>query len=396
MSMVVTAVWHFFRGIQLNVLHRPRTRRQLMARLGLIFFVIVAAMGPFLIQPSVESVTDVASGRFLALLNDLDQARAERSALRRSPQADPAALETLELRIADLEEQTFIGYIKRDGDAAKEGALVPDFRLLDLDGNPVHLSALGKPAIINFWASWCPFCIEEMPDFQRLHAMIGDRVTLLGINRAESLGTARRFTDQTGVRYTVLLDLDDDLGGRGGPYQIIGMPTTLYVRADGRIDTVKIGFHSLEEMAELAGNLLGEKVELETGPVDTSFAAGAGEILASQRANHAVASELLARFTADPSTIDDLAWQRNIAAQTRAWVINLDGWRRLTPFSDAEAVYADVTTAFELLETAAGLLVAGILDGDPDQVATGAALFDDALPVFNEAAENLLGLLATF
>ena len=283
---------------------RPHGRRRLRA---------------FLVGGGGADITEVANTSFLAQLEELDASRAQLDLLRDDPNADTARVETLETRITELEDATFIGYIERDGDAPREGALVPDFRLLNLDGEPFQLSALGKPAIVNFWGSWCAFCIEEMPDFQRLHLAVGDRVEVIGINRAESLATALQFAGETGADYTLLLDLDDVLAERGGPYQIVGMPTTLYVRADGTVDTVKIGFHTFEEMSELTNRLLDEKVEFETEPVDTSFITRAGDLLDSQTANHAVANELFARLAADPTVLDDIAWQRNVTAQARIW-----------------------------------------------------------------------------
>ncbi|MEE9276963.1 MAG: redoxin family protein, partial [Dehalococcoidia bacterium] len=320
----------FVRGIEINVLKRPRSARDFVTRMGVVGAIVVAGFLPFLISAGGDSVADVAGATFRAALTELDTSREQLSRLRDDPTASAAQIAALEQRVEELEDRTFIGYIRRDGDAPKEGALVPDFRLLDLQGNPVKLSAIGKPTIVNFWASWCPFCIEEMPDLQRLQALVGDRAVVVGINRGESLSTARRFADSTGANYTLVLDLDDELGGRGGPYQIVGMPTTYYIRADGRIDTVKIGFQELDEMAELVGRLLGEEVALETEPVDTTFNTVASDLLASQRANHAVAAELFARLAADASVAEDIAWQRNVIAQTRAWSVNLDEFQALT------------------------------------------------------------------
>ena len=391
---VAMGVLHFFRDIQFNIFHRTRSPREVARRAGILGLMVVAALGAMLVGGSEIDITEVASGSFLAQLEELDASRAELDLLQDDPSADAARLQTLETRISELEDATFIGYIKRDGDAPREGALVPDFRLLDLNGEPVHLAGLGKPAIVNFWASWCAFCIEEMPDFQRVFEAAGDRVEVIGINRAESLATATEFAGKTGANYTLLLDLSDELGDRGGPYQVIGMPTTLYVRADGTVDTVKIGFHTFEEMTELTNRLLDDDVEFETEPVDTSFITRAGDLLDSQTANHAVANELFARLAADPAVIDDIAWQRNVTAQARIWVSNLQEWRTLETPSSADVLTADVQAAFELLEIASGLLEAGVAAGDADQIGRGISLFEDAADQFAQATENLRGVLA--
>ena len=390
---LAVGVLNFLRGIQLNVLRRPNSRQDVVQRFAILGLMAAAAYGAFLVGGGGADITEVANTSFLAQLEELDASRAQLDLLRDDPNADTARVETLETRITELEDATFIGYIERDGDAPREGALVPDFRLLNLDGEPFQLSALGKPAIVNFWASWCAFCIEEMPDFQRLHLAVGDRVEVIGINRAESLATALQFAGETGADYTLLLDLDDVLAERGGPYQIVGMPTTLYVRADGTVDTVKIGFHTFEEMSELTNRLLDEKVEFETEPVDTSFITRAGDLLDSQTANHAVANELFARLAADPTVLDDIAWQRNVTAQARIWVVNLQQWRTLEPPGSAAVLTADVQAAFELLEIAAGLVEAGVTAGDVDQIERAIALFQDGVAQFAQAADNLRGVL---
>lgn len=387
-------VANFLRGIQFNVLRRPTSRRDVFQRVTIISLMVLAGLGAFLVGSGSTDISEVSGESFLAQLTKLEQARAELTALGADDGADADRVANLEARIAELEEATFIGYIERDGDAPREGALVPDFRLLNLSGELVHLSDLGKPAIVNFWASWCGFCIEEMPDFERVHQAVGDRVEVIGINREESLATARQFAGETGATYTLVLDLDDELGGRGGPYQVVGMPTTLYVRADGTVDTVKVGFHTFEEMSELANRLIDGEIAIEAEPVESSFAALASDLLDSQTANHAVAGELFARFAADASVVDDIAWQRNVTAQARIWITNLGTWRGLEAPESLSDLASDVTDAFEILEVAAGLLEAGGAAGDVDQIDRGVTLFEDGAIQFAQAAENLNGVLA--
>jgi thiol-disulfide isomerase/thioredoxin len=398
-TSVATNVIHFFRHIEFNVLKRPRTKKELRNRLLIVAAMVLAGFLPSLITPSTDSIDDVAGAAFTADITALNAAQNELDSLRASGTDDGASAAALEQRIQDLETATFIGYIEREGDAPKAGAIAPDFRLLNLQGDPVQLSQLGKPVVLNFWASWCAFCIEEMPDFQRLQEQVGDRATVIGINRAESRATAERFADQTGARYTLLLDLDDELGDASGPYQVIGMPTTLYIRADGVVDTVKVGFHELDEMFALTSNLLDEELAIETEPVDASFGALIANTIDSQFANHAVARELFARFAADPTIATDIAWQRNIVAQTRAWVVNLNELRALTPPEAISVLFTDLVQTFEVLETAAGLLQAGIGDGstapDPEQIQRGIDLFRDAVVGFEQAADNLTGVIAT-
>ena len=385
---IVRSCGGVFRGLQLNLLRRPRSRREALQRLAVVGLMVLAGVGAFLVGPDRADVADVAGESFLAQRQELAAARTELAVLRDDEEVPPVEIEVLETRVDELQDATFLGYIARDGDAPRAGALVPDFRLLDLEGRPVQLSALGRPAIVNFWASWCGPCIEEMPDFERLHQAAGDRVTVIGVNRAEPLHTAQLFAKHTGATYTLLLDLDDTLGR---PYQIIGMPTTLYVRADGIVDTVKIGFHTFEEMTALTNRLLDEELALDLAPIDESFGVRARDLLDSQTANHAVAAELFDRLAADPSLVEDVAWQRNVTAQAQIWVTNFGTWRDLHPPDAAAALSADVGDAFDLLQIAGGLLVTGVKEGDVDRIERGINLFRDAADQFAAAADNLRG-----
>lgn len=127
---------------------------------------------------------------------------------------------------------------------------LPDFSFQDYEGNSVSRSQLiGQPLVLNAWASWCPFCVEELPDFARAQEEFGDRVRIIAINRAESLGTAKKFSDRVDVtgRLTLLLDPEDSF------YQSIGgfsMPETIFVDATGNIVFHKRGPMPIEEIRQ--------------------------------------------------------------------------------------------------------------------------------------------------
>lgn len=74
------------------------------------------------------------------------------------------------------------------------GNIAPDFTLKDAEGNDVSLSDFrGKIVFLNFWASWCPFCVNEMPDIQRAVDDAGDGVIALFVNRGESVETGQGY-----------------------------------------------------------------------------------------------------------------------------------------------------------------------------------------------------------
>jgi len=105
----------------------------------------------------------------------------------------------------------------------------------------------GKPAIINAWASWCPFCINELPDLIRLQSEFGEEVRVVGINRNEGEGKAdtylRSINATEGMMY--LYDPEDAWYAAIGGYV---MPETVFVYADGTVAKHKRGPLTFSEM----------------------------------------------------------------------------------------------------------------------------------------------------
>lgn len=124
----------------------------------------------------------------------------------------------------------------------------PALSLKDYNGNTVNLSDFsGTPMIVNSWAAWCPFCREELPDLAKLQKEFGQEIIVIAIDRAESLKTAKRYSDELNVTNELIFLLDPkDLF-----YQSIGgfsMPETVFVDAQGNIADHKRGFMTFEEM----------------------------------------------------------------------------------------------------------------------------------------------------
>lgn len=142
----------------------------------------------------------------------------------------------------------------------EEGAYdkVPDLSFEDYKGNSLALSDLkGKPHVVNSWAVWCPFCRAELEDFAQLQEEFGDEITVVAIDRQESLEKAKGFTDEIGVtdRMTFLLDPKDAFyKGIGG----FSMPETLFVDAEGNIIIHKRGPMDLDEMRQKVNSIAGK------------------------------------------------------------------------------------------------------------------------------------------
>ena len=93
----------------------------------------------------------------------------------------------------------------------------------------------GKPAILNFWATWCPFCIKEMPSIEKVHQRLGSRVTIIGADLldvdGETRATAERFAKKTGVTYDLVYDQGGVLFGNFSGQLLL--PVTIFVRPNG-------------------------------------------------------------------------------------------------------------------------------------------------------------------
>lgn len=101
-------------------------------------------------------------------------------------------------------------------------------------GDTVSLADyVGKPVVLNFWASWCPSCVAEMSAaFRPVQAELGDEITFLGMNIQDDRNLADRLLAETGVEWIAVEDPDGDLYLELGG---IAMPFTVYISSEGRV-----------------------------------------------------------------------------------------------------------------------------------------------------------------
>lgn len=128
------------------------------------------------------------------------------------------------------------------------GLMAPDFTLENLSGKEVSLSDFrGQKVFLNFWASWCPPCKQEMPDIQKLYRE-NDNVKVLTVNVQESKDTVFDYMMSNNYSFSTLLDTNGDIGSR---YLVRGIPTTIIIDENGIILSRQSGALTYENMLEL-------------------------------------------------------------------------------------------------------------------------------------------------
>lgn len=129
---------------------------------------------------------------------------------------------------------------------AKAPVPAPDFVLDSSTGKPVKLSALrGQVVAINFWATWCAPCLQEMPLLDGLYKQHrGEGFTLLGVNVEPDPKKADGWLKQRPVSFPVLYDVNSDVSTL---YQVIGMPSTVFIDKKGNIRYVHRGYRPGDE-----------------------------------------------------------------------------------------------------------------------------------------------------
>lgn len=136
-----------------------------------------------------------------------------------------------------------------------QNAEVPDFTLQTVDGETVSLSDYrGRPVVLNFWATWCTPCREEMPLLQDSYeAHAEDGLVVIGVNVRETPEVIERFLDEVIIDFPILLDSETAVVNR---YLVNSLPMTFFIDRDGRLRTLVVGGMSQEVLDERLAKIL--------------------------------------------------------------------------------------------------------------------------------------------
>lgn len=140
--------------------------------------------------------------------------------------------ETEQLTAEQTAEEQAVG-----AETEAELMLAPDFSVVDADGNTVSLSDLqGKPTVLNFWASWCPPCKQEMPEFNKVYEEMGDEVHFMMIDAVdghrETFDSGAEYITDQGFTFPVYYDIGQITIFQ---YGVRAFPSTIFINSEGYV-----------------------------------------------------------------------------------------------------------------------------------------------------------------
>ncbi len=137
------------------------------------------------------------------------------------------------------------------------GAPAPDFTLTNLKGQPVTLSSFkSRPALINFWATWCGPCRTEMPAIEAAYQKYkGEGLVVLAVDFDEPRDVVAEFTNALGLTFEILLDPGATVNDT---YRVRNYPTSFFVSRDGTIAAFQIGAMTEAQLFENLAKILPE------------------------------------------------------------------------------------------------------------------------------------------
>lgn len=141
--------------------------------------------------------------------------------------------------------------------AGRQHTLAPDFVRADLSGRPLRLGQFrGRVVLLNFWATWCGPCIEEIPIFSRWQRSLGGGggLQVIGVSMDDDEASVKRFVAKHGVPYPIVMG-DAKLGELFGG--VFGLPQSFLIDARGRIVYRSVGEPNMKTLRAKIADLIG-------------------------------------------------------------------------------------------------------------------------------------------
>ncbi|CAH1193739.1 Thiol-disulfide oxidoreductase ResA [Paenibacillus plantiphilus] len=159
--------------------------------------------------------------------------------------------------------------LEKEGDLIKVGEAVPDFTLVNMEGEAVELKDYrGKGVIINFWGTWCGPCEKEMPRMNEAYRSKPDDVEILAVNLPESPVSVSAFVEKYGIDFPVLMDADGDVVAA---YKVGPIPVTFLVDENGILQERILGeLSTVEYIQELMSSINPVKDGLRNSAAETA------------------------------------------------------------------------------------------------------------------------------
>lgn len=124
----------------------------------------------------------------------------------------------------------------------KEGKMAPDFLLKDINGNDFALSSLrGKYVVLDFWGSWCGWCIKGFPKMKKMYAKYSDKLEIVGIDCRDTEDKWKAAVMEQGLKWTNVINSTDKTKDLTRRYNIAGFPTKIIISPEGKIVKIIIG-----------------------------------------------------------------------------------------------------------------------------------------------------------
>lgn len=163
--------------------------------------------------------------------------------------------ETLSSQVPDNVATLSLSGVDNSLRGLEVGQLAPDFQLEYGDGRTASLSAWqGQPVMLNFWATWCAPCRQEMPELVEAHRQHAENgLVVVGVNAFESVEQAAPFVQEFEMSFPVAMDNRGELQQL---YQVRGLPTTIFIDREGRVAARWSGLLTADLLAEFLDQIL--------------------------------------------------------------------------------------------------------------------------------------------